>query len=289
MSTFGISAFTGNNNPFQLITLAISAYVEPQNPAEPAKNDASGDQPKVTVTTPPKPTVTATQPTFTPSMSLIQNSTAKLYTNADGVITQAATLKSADGLMTLAIGTGIAAKDREGKPLSSITVTPVPAGKLPGPLPVDAIIFAGRAYDFQPDGAVFSPGLFLDFTAPPEAHFGEVFAVKTYDRSTDIWQDAPTRYDPQTGKITAEISHFCVIALFAKTITPEPSITVTPAPVQQKAGNTDSPVPPTAVSTFMGMIMWVVGWITENIIIVAILITIAMGIYLYGWKWRRDW
>ena len=282
MSTFGLSSFTGNNNPFQLITLAVSAYVEPQNPQEPANNDASGDQPKVSGTPAPKPTEPATRPTITPSGSLTENISAKLYTRADGVVTQTATLKSADALMTVAIGTGIAAKDREGKPLSSINVIPVLAGNLPGHLPDDAVIFAGRAYDFQPDGAVFSPAISLEFIAPPEAHFGEVFAVKTYDRATGTWQDAPTRYDPRMGTITAEITHFCVIALFAKTITPEPSISMTPAPAQTP-GKTDEPVPNNAVSIFTGMIMWVMG----NILIVAIVIIIIVAIFLYERKRYR--
>jgi PKD repeat protein len=76
MSTFGLSAFTGNNNPFQLITLAITEQVEPANNPPSQPNTAAGDsdtaQPAAAAATPaptaapqatpasPAPIVTAT-------------------------------------------------------------------------------------------------------------------------------------------------------------------------------------------------------------------------------------
>lgn len=286
MSTFGLSSFTGNNNPFQLITLAAAAYVQPQNAAAPEINAA--DQPVTPpVTATPRPAATPVPNATTPSPRLPEGVSAKVYANADGVITQATTLTSADGFVTVSTGTGINAKDRDGKPLASITLIPVPAGNLPGALPGGAFTFAGRAYDLQPDGAVFSPGISLIFTAPRDALIGQDFSVKSYDRATGTWQDVPTRYDPKTGMITGQVSHLSTFALFARTITAVPSAAVTNTP-SQPADLQAAAVPPTAMSIAVGLVEWVVRQLAENmIIVVAVIILVAVFLF-YERKQRRE-
>jgi hypothetical protein len=286
MSTFGISSFTGNNNPFQLITLAAASYIQPPNPAAPVVNEAD-QQVTPSVAATPSPAATPIPNATTPSPRLPEGVTAKVYANADGVITQATTLTSTDGFVTVSIGTGIVAKDRDGKPLASITLTPVPAGNLPGALPGGAFTFAGRAYDLQPDGAVFSPGISLIFTAPRDALFGQDFSVKYYDRATGTWQDVPTRYDPKTGMITGQVSHLSNFALFARTITAVPSAAVTNTP-SEPADLHAAAVPPTAMSIAAGVVQWVVHLLAENMIIVVVVIILVAVFLLYEWKQRRN-
>ena len=55
--------------------------------------------------------------------------TAKIYANLQGVISQATTLQSSDGLATVTIGEGIVAKDSIGKSLSSIAIKAIPADR----------------------------------------------------------------------------------------------------------------------------------------------------------------
>lgn len=69
-----------------------------------------------------------------------------------------------------------------------------------------------------------------------------------------------------------------------KTVTPETASASIPAPTQPKA---NAPVP-TAMSTFVGMILWVADLIQKKIIIFAGLIILAIAIVLYGRKRRRD-
>jgi hypothetical protein len=289
MSTFGISAFTGNNNPFQLVTFAIAAYIQPQNPAEPAVNE---NEQKVTpaLTTTPRLTVTPTPNATTPAPGQPEGVTAKLYTNAEGVITQATTLQSSDGFVTVSIGTGIIAKDKDAKPLSSITLTPVPAGNLPGALPGGEFTFAGRAYELQPDGAVFTPSILLSFSAPPDMKIGQEFSVKAFDRTSGTWKDVPTVYDARTGQVTAQVSSFCCFALFTKWITAGPTAVVTINPTHHPTQPPDiqtAAVPPTAMSTAVGLIRWVLSLLAQNIIIVVVLVIIVAGFFLYEWKQRR--
>jgi len=284
MSTFGISSFTGNNNPFQLITFAISSYIEPQNPHQP---EVYTDNLPVTasVTTAIRPTAAPAPEPTTALQRVPESTTAKLYTNAGGVVTQATTLPSADGFVTVMVGTGVVAKDRQGNPLASITVTPVPAGDLPGNLPGGAFAFAGRAYELQPDDAVFSPDISLVFTAPPDTRFGQDFSIQFYDRANGVWKDVPSKYDPAAGTITGQVSHFCTFALFATTIASVPSgagtnVPAQPAEIQAVA------VPPTAMSIAAGMVRWIIRLLADNMVLVAVVILVAGGFLLYKRKKR---
>jgi hypothetical protein len=281
LSTFGLSSFTGNNNPFQLIIFAIENIVNPVNPDNDQINSPGGGGGNSAKSIPVIPVQTqgATPDHRDPGR------TAKIYANANGVITQATSLQSTDGLATVNIGTGIVSKDAGGKPLSSISIKAIPAENLPGSPPGGSFSYAGRAYELQPDGATFSPGISIGFTAP-NAQFGQELLVRMYDNATKIWQDVPTSTNPQTGIITADISHFCCLALFAKSVTTEPAFANTPAPAQivPKA----VALPPSAMTTFVGLILVIANLIAKNVIIFAGIVIVVIAIFLYGRKRRRD-
>jgi hypothetical protein len=207
--------------------------------------------------------------------------TMNLFTNADGMISQAASITSPDGFVTVSTGTGVAAKDRQGSPLPSLTLTPVAAGDLPGPLPGDAFTFAGRAYELQPDGAVFSPGISLIFATPSETPSGQDFLIKSYDRSTGSWQDIPTTDDPIKGTITGTASRSGIFALYTGAFAAKSSAGGTDRSSQP--ATTPAPESPTAVSMFLG----IVQSLFENVIIVAVVIIIVAGFVIYEWKQRR--
>ena len=141
----------------------------------------------------------------------------------------------------------------------------------------------GRAYELLPDGATFSPEISISFTAP-NVQFGQELMVKVYNHATDTWEDVPSNINPETGIITAQISHFCCFALFAETVTPEPTSVSTPAPVPPKA---NAPAP-TAMSTFVGMILWISDLVQKNVIIFIGVIILAVALFLHGRKRRRD-
>jgi hypothetical protein len=261
-----------------MITLIVSEIISPP------ENLPSSDSNDISV-----PVAVVTQnTTFSATKSPIPldpGKTAKIYANVQGVITQTTTLQSTDGFATVNIGTGVVAKDAEGKPLSSITIKAIPSENLPGTSPGVTFSFAGRAYELQPDGATFSPGITISFIAPT-AQFGQDLMVKMYDSATDTWKDVPSSSNPETGIITAHISHFCCLALFAETVTPESASANTSAH-PQLTPKVIAPAP-TAMSTFSGMILWVADLIQKNIIIFAGLSILAIAIFLYGRKRRRD-
>jgi LPXTG-motif cell wall-anchored protein len=140
------------------------------------------------------------------------------------------------------------------------------------------------AYELLPDGSSFSPSVTLNFSTP-QAPPGQTYVVRTFDHESGVWQEVPSVYEPETGVVTAHLSDFCFVALFARTDTLVPSAeaTIIPTPTIVVAQP-----PPTAISTFTGMMIWIADLVTRNVMIVAGLIILAVALILYGRKRRRD-
>jgi hypothetical protein len=259
LSTFGISSLTGNNNPFQMIAfVAANIISQLGNPGSPVGVQTT-IAPKIPQATPPDP-----------------GKTAKIYANDEGVITQATTLPSTDGLANISLGLGIVARNSSGMPLPSLSIRRIPAGELPAAPPGEALSFAGIAYDLLPEGATFSPAIPLSFTIP-QVQWGQEYVIQEYDAATGTWQALPGSYNPETGIITAQVSHLCTFALFAQSTeienaaTPEPTIIIASK---------------SAISTRVEMYSWIISLIVQNpVIIVIVLAALALVTY-FGW-WKR--
>jgi beta propeller repeat protein len=273
-STFALVKLSGSGNPFQLITLTVASHIGIGGGGDGGGGGGSA----------PVAVQNTVVPEIKPPTLPDPGKTAKIYANLQGVISQATTLQSTDGLATVTIGEGIVAKDSSGMALSSITIKAITADDIHAIPTGSAFAFQGMAYDLQPDNATFSPAIIINYTIP-QARWGQEFIVKTFDTTSGTWQDVPTRYNPNTGIVTAEVSHFCCFALFAKAVAPSPTITHVPA---QLAPQVVAPPPPTAMSTFSGMILWIVGMVTKNVLIVAGIVILAVSLFLYGRKRRRD-
>ena len=273
LSTFGLSLLSGSGNPIQLITLTVASHI---GSGGGGGGSSGGSTPVVVQNT--------VLPEIKPLTLPDPGKTDKIYANLQGVISQATTLRSTDGLATVTISEGIVAKDTIGKALSSITIKAIPADSIPAIPAGSAYAFSGMAYDLQPESATFSPAISISYTVP-QARWGQEFLVKTFDTTTGSWQDVPTRYNPNTGLVTAEVSHFCCFALFTKTVPASPTITSQPAQLPAKVA---APPPPTAMSTFSGMILWIIDMVTKNVLVVAGILILAVALFLYGRKRRRD-
>ena len=260
LSMFGLSSLTGNNNPFQIVAFVAAAVIAPaaHNPGSPAVVQTML-APEINQTTLPDP-----------------GTTAKIYSNADGVITQATKLLSTDGLASFTIGKGIIAKNSSGMPLTSISIRRIPAGELPAGLPGGAWSFAGMAYDIQPDGATFSPSASLSFTVP-QAQWSKEFAVQQYDSATGTWQVLPGSYIPETGMITVQVSHVCHFALFAKSTEIEKAATTEPTILVASK----SPV-----QTNVEMYSWIISSVVQNPVIIVIVLAALAAVAYFGW-WKR--
>jgi hypothetical protein len=123
-----------------------------------------------------------------------------------------------------------------------------------------AFAFQGMAYDLQPENATFTPAIEINYTIP-QAQGGKEFIV------------------------TALVSHFCYFALFTKTIQPSPTILSEPA---RSPPQVVAPPPPTAMSTFSGIILWIIDMATKNVLVVAGIVILAVALFLFEGKRRRD-
>ena len=269
LSRFSLSKLSGSGNPFQLITLTLASHIGSgggggSGTPVVVQNTVS---PEIKLPTPPDP-----------------GKTARIYSNILGVITQATTLQSTDGLATVTINEGIVAKDSMGMALSSITIKSIPTDSIPALPAGSAFAFNGMAYELQPDSATFSQAISISYTVP-QARWGQDFLVKTFDHTSGTWQDVPTTYNPNTGVVTAQVSHFCCFALFIKAVTP--SLSLTPIPTQAPP-QTEAPPPPTAMSIFSGMILWIISMVTKNVLVVTGVVILGVTLFLHGRKRKRD-
>jgi beta propeller repeat protein len=277
LSTFALSKLSGSGNPLQLITLTVASHIIP-SPS--GSDDDNGPGPAAGTG---KAAAIEPAPNANPPPALLAppdpGKTEKIYANAEGVITQATLLESTDKYAQVSIGLGVVAKDATGAPLSSVTLTEIPAESLPSIPSSTTYTFAGMAYDLGPDGAHFSPPITLSFTYT-EARWGADYTVRVFDPESGSWQDLPTTRDASTGMITAQISDFCCFALFAK-----PVVTATPAPkpvktVQMLAPpETPAPPPGTALNIFTGMIAWVAGLVIKNVYILVIAVVLGIAYF----------
>jgi len=292
-TTFGIAPLSGSGNPLQLITLSVTSHVSQPAPAEPynpvSESDAglpaAGVPPAMTIAAVPTPSPTATLET---KVTADPGASAKVYTNAQGVVTQETRLTSSDGRATITIGEGIVAKDAAGKPLESITIRVLSMADLP-PVPSDPVfVFDGIAYEIGPDGATFSPPVSLSLS-PVEARWGRDYWIKTFDRKSGTWQDLPTTFDGSTGIVMAPASHFSIHALFTSASTPPPTIPKTTVPPTVMPQQVKAQPPTTAVSIFMNMMGWIAGIALQNLLIIMAVTALAIAGFFVMRGRRPKW
>ena len=279
LSTFSLSALSGSGNPLQLITLTVTSHINPpvqENPppASDSGMSAGGRAPAATAAIPttsstPLPTNNSPDP----------GKSAKVYTNAQGVVSQATRLQSTDGQAMVFIGEGVMAKDASGKPLAEITIKSLPPENLPAVPPGSTFTFAGMAYEIGPDGVTFSPPGSLSFTLP-QARAGQDYTIKSFDKKSGTWQDLPATFDAATGTVTVQISDFCSFALFTQPLV-SPVATPAAAPLPVPAATQVQAQPPSsAVSTFTSMIGWAAGLLMNNLVLFVAVIILATAIVL---------
>jgi len=275
LNKFALAKLSGSGNPLQLITLTVASHISqlsdsPGNDDAPHAGAGAG-----------KGTAPATVQNVNPPKAFVPpdpGKTEKIYANANGVITQPTLLESTDHHAQISLGLGVVAKDRKGAPLSSVTLTALAAESLPSAPSPASFTFAGMAYNFEPEGATFSPAISLSFNYP-QATWGQEYSVKEFDPQSGTWQDLPTTHDPNTGMITAQISRFCCIALFAKPLAsanPAPKA-ISPVKTQAPPPVTPAPPPGTALNIFMGMMTWIADLVIKNVYIFVIVVVLGVA------------
>ncbi|MGB7787126.1 PKD domain-containing protein [Methanoregula sp.] len=290
LSTFGLSFLEGAGNPLQLITLSVISHISSASSVNTgggysaqsySPGPATGAETGGTASNAPPENGQGLQaPPVDPGK------TGKIYANTYGVITQPTILKSTDNLATVTIGNGVVAKDKNSNPLSSVTLAAIPSENIPGSSPGTTYLVNGLAYEVTPDGATFSPAISLSFTIP-EAQWGKEYSVKNYDRATGTWQDIPSKFDPSTGTLTAEVTHLCCFAVFASAlaVTTHETVPVQPQGTVTLNAPPEAPPPTTAISIFTDLMVWVAERLLKNSYLLVGIVALVCGAYVFmRWK-----
>jgi hypothetical protein len=137
---------------------------------------------------------------------------------------------SPEGDVTVNISAGVKILGPDGEPIDDFSVSPV--DPLPDP-PEGGHVLA--AFDFEPDGATFSPG--IDITVvfdPSEVAEGEEVVIAFLNEATGEWEFI-TGVVNADGTATFTVNHFSVYAVLAMEEA-GPTPTAAPAPSGEDQG-----------------------------------------------------
>ena len=185
----------------------------------------------------------------------------------EGIFLRDAVITSEDGSVTIFIPSQTKGLGPDGKSIFKITADPID----PPPAPEGMHILA--AFDFEPDGATFSPGIQITIAFDPaEVGEGETVAIAFYNEATGVWDFVEGTVNPD-GTASFNVDHFTVFAVLTDT-------------ADQSA--TDVTATPTAASA-ASSIHESGGISTAAWIGIAVGIILAIGILcLLLLRWRRS-
>ena len=134
--------------------------------------------------------------------------------DSQGVLKSKVEISSADGVISLSVDESAVLLDQDGEPLRIIDVTIDPSP----PIPPEGAYIVGTAYDLRPQGATFTPQLWLTLSYNPEElpdGVSENDLYIAYHSGTE-WHKLPyKRVDTNIHLVTTQIYHFTVFAILA--------------------------------------------------------------------------
>ncbi len=142
--------------------------------------------------------------------------TTSIKVDSQGIVQETVTFTSPDGRMTLTIPKGTKALDKNGNPLTTLTIN---INTSP-PAPPTGTNIIGLAYSFGPDGATFAPPITLTWSYDPNTLPSGVaeqdLVIAYYDAAAGTWVELPGTINTTNHTITAQVSHFATFAIIGK-------------------------------------------------------------------------
>ena len=138
-----------------------------------------------------------------------------LSLGSDGILGEAAQLKTTDGKITLDIGAKTKLLSQAGNTLSVLTVGPLAS---PASVPEGNVLVI--AYELGPEGATFDPALTLTLKYGTLPESADPASIRIAYWSGSAWVSLPGTVDTANGTVSAKISHFSQYALIARLLTP---------------------------------------------------------------------
>jgi hypothetical protein len=224
---------TGNDVQGDSLSFTINYALEefPPLPSPPLPSQGGGGGAPPSSTTVVTPQGGGAPPSLTVMTNLF--GTAGSFT-VDSTGTIQTTATSADGKLTVALPASTKALDKNGNPLTTLTIN---INTSPPAPPAGANII-GLAYSFGPDGATLAPPVTITFNYDsntlPAGVAEQDLVIAYYDAAAGKWVEVPSTVNMTNHTITAQVSLFATFASMSK-IKLAPLPTPTPAPVPSPA------------------------------------------------------
>jgi len=156
---------------------------------------------------------TVAAPAPPPTISFdIGGTKASWNTSSTGVIPQAVNVVSADGEINVHIPAGTTALNGEGEPLDELNMSSTAA--YPAAFGDRTVI---AAFNFDPDGAAFNPGIEITLTYDPDTIPAGVnessLIIAVYDESSEGWEYITGVVNTVANTITFTVRHFTTFTL----------------------------------------------------------------------------
>ena len=160
--------------------------------------------------------------------------------DANGFIYDNLEYVSFDNLANLKIAYGTIALTKAGNPLKTFNLNDMAEPDKPQ----DGAVLIGAEYDFEPEGATFSPGVPLTITYYPDTFPEDItedmLSIGLWDEATEAYIPLASTLDVKKHEITTVINHFSRYAIIA---VPLPEDTAAPDTITpQTNGNSSHPV-----------------------------------------------
>lgn len=283
MSTFGLAQLSGSGNPLQLITLTAASYVSDSTSTVSSGSSGGTSYSSDRGTMKGSGVTEENKEQLSPFQNPVDpGKTGKVYANSNGIVSQATSLVATDTHATISLAEGVTARDASGNPLSSISIKATMPDMVQEGWPAESgLTYENMAYELGPDGATFSPSVTLT-VIPAEIHWSKDYVMRSYDRVSGTWQDLPTVSDPATGEVTVQISHFCCFGLYSRNTVQKESSPVQIVTTSPPPQTVPSQPPVTAINTVMNMVVWIVNLLANNIVVLASIMLIVVGIWGYN-------
>lgn len=285
-STFALGDLDGSGNPFQLITLSVINA----GGGDEGGGGAGRDREEVAEKKPVNQTTvvqTTALPGFegngTPADKVVS---VRLQTMENGTLLAPALLRSFDGLAAVSLNKGITARNSTFHPLRILSIGPAATSDIPETSGPASLHFTGTAYELEPSGAVFYPGIAFTITVPPP-ETGFRYVLQSRDPITGRWEQLQTRYSAANGTVTATLAHLCYIGLFSQPVREESNGAAGVTPSVSRDSMPAQP-PSSAVMIFLSLIAFIISLIVSNILVVVVICIILVLVYALGRKRRMD-
>ena len=144
----------------------------------------------------------------------------EVQSSEEGKVLADTRVPSGDGFAAVSIPKGTLALDKNGQPIDEIAIEKTDESSMPDNDYPAMYEYMGKAYEFSPSGATFSPGIEITFYLSSfdeyKAFDGREPVIRYYNKAAKEWEELEAALDEDAMTVSATVTHFSLYALFAR-------------------------------------------------------------------------